>query len=45
MIIPGGSGTVPAGLPQGETEGFYQCIIDFKSLNLIGFYMCTLLLT
>ena len=23
----------------------YQCIIDFKSLNLIGFYMCTLLLT
>ena len=24
VINSGGSGTVPAGLPQGETEGFYM---------------------
>ena len=28
MINSGGSGTVPAGLPQGETEGFYHVFLD-----------------
>ena len=35
MINSGGSGTVPAGLPQGETEGFYyQNNIEFKNFRL-----------
>ena len=36
MINSGGSGTVPAGLPQGETEGFYnmQVVITLILYNI-----------
>ena len=35
MINPGGSGTVPAGLPQGETEGFYMKGVGNKRRNTV----------